>query len=333
MINSLKKAVPSFQMLFLVISVMFALLAFSAIVVIANIKVVTLSDQGNSICFKTFKQTVAGAMRERGIALTDGDAVIPEQSAKLARRQNIDIKRAIDISIVADGNEQKIRTLASTVKEVFSTANIPLNDADELSIAKEEKLAPNMQITVTRVAESTVTVQEKIPYRNMSHSNAKLDSGKTQVLQDGQEGIEEQKYKVVLKDGKEVARELIEKNILIPAIAKITEFGTKSMLITSRGENFRYKSVINATATAYAIHGRTASGMTSKPGVIAVDPRVIPLGSRLYIESTDGSWTYGYAVAGDTGGAIKSNRIDLFFNTEQECFRFGRKQAKVYILE
>ena len=81
-------------------------------------------------------------------------------------------------------------------------------------------------------------------------------------------------------------------------------------------------------ATAYTETGnRTASGMKAAVGVVAVDPKVIPLGSKLYIEG------YGYAVAGDTGGAIKNNRIDLFFNTERECVNYGVKNnVKVYVL-
>ena len=76
-----------------------------------------------------------------------------------------------------------------------------------------------------------------------------------------------------------------------------------------------------------------ASGRAPAYGVVAVDPKVIPLGTKLYIEAVDGSWVYGYAVAGDTGGAIKGNKIDLFFNTHAECTRFGRRQAKVYVLQ
>lgn len=79
--------------------------------------------------------------------------------------------------------------------------------------------------------------------------------------------------------------------------------------------------------------GKTATGIKPQRGVVAVDPKVIPLGSRLYIESMDGLPSYGYAYAGDTGGAIKGNRIDLFHNTPAECRSFGRRNVRVYILD
>ena len=76
----------------------------------------------------------------------------------------------------------------------------------------------------------------------------------------------------------------------------------------------------------------TATGTLVRHGVVAVDPSVIPLGSRLYIVTNDGYVNYGYAVAEDTGGAIKGNRIDLYFDSVQQCMTFGRRECTVYIL-
>ena len=73
--------------------------------------------------------------------------------------------------------------------------------------------------------------------------------------------------------------------------------------------------------------------MMSQVGAVAVDPKVIPLGTRLYIEAPDGSWTYGKAIAADTGGSIKGNKVDLYMESYDEAIRFGRRPAKVYILE
>ncbi len=79
--------------------------------------------------------------------------------------------------------------------------------------------------------------------------------------------------------------------------------------------------------------GVTALGTKLRPGVVAVDRSVIPLGSRLYIESTDGWPSYGIAVAEDVGGAIKGNRIDLFFESASTVKSFGRRNVKVYVLD
>lgn len=102
-------------------------------------------------------------------------------------------------------------------------------------------------------------------------------------------------------------------------------------------ENF--KEVLNVKATAYAPGphdndqwgDKTFMGTTVRPGVIAVDPNIIPLGSRVYIEYPDG--TGHYAVAEDTGGAIKGNRIDIAMNSVGQAYDFGIQNVKVYVVD
>jgi len=98
----------------------------------------------------------------------------------------------------------------------------------------------------------------------------------------------------------------------------------------------RYKRKLTMEATAYEpgphsngpwATGYTSCGLKAGYGVVAVDPKVIPLGTRLYIEN------YGYALAGDVGGAIKGNRIDLCYATVKECYQFGRRDVVVYVLD
>ena len=103
-------------------------------------------------------------------------------------------------------------------------------------------------------------------------------------------------------------------------------------ITTSSGEVITYTKSLSVTATAYCLKGTTASGTQSRYGAIAVDPSVIPLGTKMYIVSDDGKWIYGYATAEDTGGAIKGNKIDLFYDSYDTCIQFGRRSCTVYIL-
>lgn len=93
---------------------------------------------------------------------------------------------------------------------------------------------------------------------------------------------------------------------------------------------------ISCLGTAYSCDGRpgvTATGTIVHIGTVAVDPKVIPLGSKMYIVSDDGQYVYGFCTAEDTGGLIKGNRVDLYFNTTKECFQFGARRVTVYILD
>jgi uncharacterized protein YabE (DUF348 family)/3D (Asp-Asp-Asp) domain-containing protein len=108
-----------------------------------------------------------------------------------------------------------------------------------------------------------------------------------------------------------------------------------STVTTSTGETLTVQQVLSCEATAYTCPGYvgiTATGTTARVGAIAVDPSVIPLGSKLYIVSNDGLYVYGYCTAEDTGGAIKGNIVDLYFNTWDECIQFGRRGVTVYVL-
>lgn len=93
----------------------------------------------------------------------------------------------------------------------------------------------------------------------------------------------------------------------------------------------RYRAVIDARATAYSPASAggyiTYSGTRVRRGIVAVDPRVIPLGTRMYVEG------YGYAIAEDIGGAIKGNKVDVAFLSLDECYQWGVRDVKVYILD
>ena len=100
--------------------------------------------------------------------------------------------------------------------------------------------------------------------------------------------------------------------------------------------NFSYSKVITGSCTAYTeLSGITATGTVPKVGTVAVNPNVIPYGTKLYICSADGSYVYGYAIAEDTGTAAMAGDIvvDLYMESEADCEAFGRQELCVYILD
>ena len=150
---------------------------------------------------------------------------------------------------------------------------------------------------------------------------------------------------VVTEDGREISRELLKEIVLQDPVKMILEYGTVLNHKTSRGDTLRYSKEMDMRATAYTssfeetgkapghpLFGITATGIKAKKGVIAVDPRVIPLGTRVYIEIPGKTPDYGYAVAADVGGGIKGNRVDLYYESKADAMNFGRRNVKVYIL-
>ena len=111
----------------------------------------------------------------------------------------------------------------------------------------------------------------------------------------------------------------------------------ENTITTASGEVLTYTHTMTVEATAYTktdagCDDWTATGTLARYGAIAVDPSVIPYGTRMYIVSWDGSFIYGYATAEDCGGAINGARVDLYFDTTEECFQFGRRDCTIYFL-
>lgn len=104
-------------------------------------------------------------------------------------------------------------------------------------------------------------------------------------------------------------------------------------ITTEDGEVLTYTSTISVEATAYTGGGTTATGTAARYGAIAVDPSVIPYGTKMYIVSDDGKWIYGVATAEDCGGAIKGHIVDLYFDDYNTCIQFGRRNCTIYILD
>lgn len=186
-----------------------------------------------------------------------------------------------------------------------------------------------------------ITEEREIPYKETTRETEELFVGESKVVQEGKNGKACDTYQIVCKSGSKAEITLLYTEIIEPPVEKITEIGTKE-----KEPELKYSRVLEVTATAYDLsfascgkypgdkgYGITASGMYARRGCVAVDPKVIPLGTRLYIEAPDGSWSYGEAIAADTGGAIKGNKIDLFMDSYTECINFGRRSAIVYVLE
>jgi 3D (Asp-Asp-Asp) domain-containing protein len=192
--------------------------------------------------------------------------------------------------------------------------------------------ASNSVAALKQEGPETVSETKSLKFETVYEFNRGVGFGRVVKAQTGKEGSITKVFKLVKKDGKVVGKELMREERIEP---KNTIFHLgKGGYSTNRG-SFKAHRVLTMRASAYdpGPHsngkwaGTTALGVRPRYGIVAVDPRTIPLGSFLYVEG------YGFAYAADTGGAIKGDRIDLCMNTVAECYRFGRKTVKVHVLK
>ncbi len=200
-------------------------------------------------------------------------------------------------------------------------------------------------------------VQETAAFSTVRRPNASMAQGTERVVQEGADGVQGMVYELLWSNGEIISRQPVEV-LSTTAVDRIVEYGTavpktqapaapaalekveanpdgSGVLTLPGGETLRYTGVRTMSATAYtAGHGgvgtRTASGTAVHRGTVAVDRSVIPLGTRMYVVTKKG-YVYGEAVAEDTG--VKGNKIDLYFDTYQQCINFGRQDCLVYFLE
>ncbi len=282
--------------------------------------------------FTTFKTDSADWIELGGINVAASDKVTVDNCT-------VHIERSFFVTVEADGGSTTVKTLSCTVAEAFEKIGIEVSDSDVLSHSLETVLTADTKISVTRVTTDTVTESKIVKHTTKKIKSSDLYEGQTKVKTEGVDGEVEYVYSVTYTDGVETSRELISETTITKTVEEVILVGTKvkSSFKKTSSTPTSYKKVIamNATAYTYGEDGGnvTVLGEATRRGIVAVDPSVIPLGTKLYIESADGKYIYGEAVAGDIGGAIKGNRIDIFVESAKECYNFGRRVVNVYILD
>ena len=249
------------------------------------------------------------------------------------------------ISLIVKGEEVKVSTFKKTVRELLSENKIQYDDDDIITPSLSSELKDYMEIKVVEVTQSQVTEKEDIPYSVKLIDDNDLLKGKTKVTQEGKSGEKEITYNLTYYDGKLVKKALEGEKISQEPVDKIVKKGIKEEVVvasrstTSRNSSSSESKASSASnsaskngkhmvvqATAYAGDSITSTGTVPKWGTIAVDPRVIPYGSKVYIPQFNKTF-----IAEDCGGAIKGNIIDIFMNSESECYKWGRRTIDIYI--
>jgi 3D (Asp-Asp-Asp) domain-containing protein len=234
---------------------------------------------------------------------------------------------AVNVTLVADGSETQLSTAPITIAELLATARISLGEYDRVEPALDRLVADGMVVRVVRVICERVTREIEIPVETRERYDRRVRRPLT--VREGSPGRAVAELEVWTKDGDETARTVLSQRVVEPMQPKVVVRGPMSL--PSRGGEVLYMEATGydpgpRSCGRYA-SGHTAIGLHAGKGVVAVDPRVIPLGTRLYVEG------YGECVAGDVGSAIKGRRIDLGFDTYRQAMVWGRRTVKVQILE
>ncbi|GGA48646.1 G5 and 3D domain-containing protein [Psychrobacillus lasiicapitis] len=298
---------------------------------------IEITVDGEIQTINTTEHLVSEILAKADVPINEHDAITPAADAEVGPNNKIAVEKAFEVTLLDGNEEKKVWSTSTTVADFLKQHSIQLNEFDRVERQMDEKVIPDSVIKVVRVEKVTDVVEEATNFAVETKKDDSLLKGKEKVVQAGEKGTVSRTYDVIKENGIEVSRNVISEKVTKEPTKKVVAVGTKVVTAsvsrgasdTSDGKEFY------VTATAYTAYCNGCSGVTttginlkSNPDVkvVAVDPKVIPLGSKVWVEG------YGYAVAGDTGGAIKGNKIDLFMPSKSKAYNFGRKKVRVKVL-
>ena len=303
-------------------------------------KTITLIRNGQAEPVRTRAETVADLLTEQNIGRSPEDVLDVDPASPLTDGETIAYRAAVPVTIVVDGVTQTIRTAAATVAEALEHEGVAFDRRDRIVPAAEALITSDETIQLEHVNSWIERVRKPLTPPVEHRLSFDLAVGRVQVMQKGVPGQREISYRVTRQANRSQAnlRTMIATRIVRAAKPRVVAAGVGEYAaiaaLAKRGFEGTVrlaKAAISMVATAYTANcsgctGLTALGKHAGHGIVAVDPRVIPLGSHLYIPG------YGHAVAGDTGGSIHGNRVDLGFNSDSDAMQFGRRAVTVYVL-
>lgn len=324
--------------------------------VLKNLKIRTAMISAGAVAVSAVALCAAVSFGSDDIALT----AVPEK-ASAAAFMTVMPPKEYDVKISVDGKNIGVKC-SGTVADALSAADVRVYDDDLINIGFSEPLNPNTEIIINRVDIVEEVQVEVIDYATKYREDDGYMAGYTETVVDGEEGEIETTFRHVYIDGELVSSSVIDEDVTEP-VDEIVLVGTKEeevyvepapieipdaavpaaetpdssgVALDENGVPLSYSTVLTGSACAYTAPAGalTSTGRTAAVGLVAVDPDIIPYGTELYIVAADGSRVYGYAIAADTGGALLNGSIlvDLFMNTESECYAWGRRDVNIYFL-
>ena len=311
---------------------------------------VTVVVDGEDYRFKTEAADVASLLDEAEVVVSEADLVNPSSDTPIEDGMTVTVRRAVPVTLIVSGDELEVDVVGSTVADALVAVGLDPTSGLVVEPAVDEPLEAGLTITASDVFVRVVEEEIDIPYETVSEDDASIPLGTSAVDVEGEAGRTLRVFEVLVTDGVEGSPVLKAERVVAQPVNEVVREGTgrrDQQLTVSRGSDRRTTSSASAAAPALPsapANGReltvsttayvpgvgcgykTATGATAGYGIVAVDPNVIPLGTRLYLPG------YGTGIAADTGGAIKGNKIDVCFDSLDQARAWGRRTVTITIL-
>ena len=345
------------------VAVMTAMTIVAVTLLSSSIHTVEIFDGEKTYTVRTLSKNTANAFSS--VSLKHDDYNIVETKVN-GSTTSISIEYTYPVYVTNADKVTEIEFAGGTVKEALALAGFTVDKYDYVEPSADTVINGTEYIDYVNIDYVNGTYEETIPFGTDTVYSSTQKKGVTTTTQ-GQNGIKQISYTEKLVNGVSAEKTVTASKVIKGAVNAKKVIGTKTVAASAsvnksdkavktsndvksisvlkppfeieldkNGNPVKYKSKRIARATAYTYTGNNCStGVAPKPGYIAVNPKVIPYGTKMYIKTADGRYIYGYAVAADTGGFIRKypTGVDLFMSTESACVSFGVRNVEIYILE
>jgi uncharacterized protein YabE (DUF348 family) len=280
-------------------------------------------SHGSEHKIQTPARTVGEALNEANVQLYLADRITPTLTTPIEPDMTIVVEQSVPINIDVDSRIIRTRTLRSQVGEVLNDLGVALVGEDYTQPASDAPVQQNSTVKVVRVRAEVLVEQEAIPYETVKIPDPEMELD-TSTVKDGENGIQQKRTVIRYENGQEVARNTDPNFVVLKSpVNKEYRYGTNIVIRTldTPAGPIEYWRKVRAYATSYSAatsgtprtakwYGITATGLPMRKGLVAVDPKVINLGTKLYVAG------YGVGLAADTGGGVRGKWLDLGYDDD-----------------
>lgn len=305
-----------------------------------------INDGGRLTYHTSYTTDPVAVLDEAGLELGKDDTYTTQESFGVSE---IKVNRQQFITINNGGQMLTVGSQGETVQQLLTRLNIAVDAQTTVSQKLDAQTEDGMEILISRTAYVTETYTQTVPHQVREVNDDTLAAGERQVITAGADGEMLCTAQVTYVNGVETERSVVSSQITTAPVDEIVAVGTAiqqrsineltisdGIITLPSGDILTYTRSIQGLATAYSEFDTnctiTATGTTVQMGTVAVDPTVIPYGTRMFIITNDGQYIYGEGTAEDCGGMIKGTHIDLYFPTYEECVQFGARNCTIYFL-
>lgn len=311
-----------------------------------------INDGDRVVTYTSFATDPAEVLDQAGVPLEQYDTYTTEVAQD---GSTITVNRAQHITVHYRGQTRTVTSFGETVGQLLRRLELELTGEDLVSHGLEEETYDDMVLTVKQTVTRRETFSSIVTHDTQYRTDPQLPAGTEKILTPGQDGELLRTADITYINGQESRRVILSETVLRQPVTEVVAVGSAETeeassgsetdmpvigdgyIILPTGEVLTYTHTDTVRATAYTHTDAgcdmiTSTGSTVRWGTVAVDPRYIPYGTRMFIMASDGSYIYGIATAEDCGGDIKGDRMDLYMPTYEQCREFGRRRCTLYFL-